>query len=99
MKNAKHATVTNRLPVSAIVSLCALMLLIFSMLIQNAAAGGTIAFENVTFGFKGKYKVATWAPLDVTVRSENEPFDGELRVEVRNFFPMCFYKGMQHPSN
>ena len=44
--------------------------------------------EDVTFGFDNGYKQGKWAPLNVTVRSQNEPdtFNGELTVEVRDFF-------------
>lgn len=43
--------------------------------------------ENATFGFSDGYKTGTWAPLTVTVRSQDEPdvFTGKLVVEVRNF--------------
>ena len=44
--------------------------------------------EDVTFGFNDGYKSGKWAPLSVTVRSQNapNPFIGELAVEVRNFY-------------
>ena len=67
-------------------SLQALALLSLLILIQAPVTLRAMEFENVTFGFNGKYKAATWAPLDITVRSQNEPFVGELRVEVRNAF-------------
>ena len=43
--------------------------------------------ENVTFGFSGGYKTGTWAPLTITVRSQDEPvvIYRELVVEVQNF--------------
>ena len=44
--------------------------------------------ENVVFGFNNGYKAGKWTPLSVTVRSQNElnTFNGELAVEVRDFF-------------
>ena len=62
-------------------------LLSLLMLIQTAAAAfGTVDVEHVAFGFNDGYKIGKWAPVDITVRSHNEPFIGELVIEVRNFF-------------
>ena len=64
-------------------------LLIFTILIlfSVSLAFGAVEIENVTFGFSDGYKTGTWAPLIVTVRSQDEPviFTGKLVVEVRNF--------------
>ena len=58
------------------------------MTVTVSFACGEVAFEHVTFGFNGGYKAGKWAPLNVTLRSQNEPasFTGELAVEVRNVF-------------
>lgn len=60
-----------------------MILILFSVSI----AFGAVEIENVTFGFNEGYKTGTWAPLTVTVRSQDEPvvFAGELAVEVQNF--------------
>ena len=41
----------------------------------------------MNFGFNGRYKTGTWAPLGITVQSQNQPtpFIGDLVVEVRSF--------------
>lgn len=46
-----------------------------------------IVFEDVSLGFNDGYKTRKWAPLNIVIRSQNEPniFTGELTVEVRNF--------------
>ncbi len=59
---------------------------LFVLIQASALAFGTVDVENVTFGFNDGYKTGTWAPVDITVRSQNEPFIGELVIEVRNFF-------------
>ena len=62
-------------------------LLSLLILIQTAAAAfGAVNVEHVTLGFNDGYKTGKWAPVDITVRSQNEPFIGELVIEVRNFF-------------
>lgn len=62
-------------------------LLSLLILIQTAAvASGAVNVEHVTLGFNDGYKTGKWAPVDITVRSQNEPFIGELVIEVRNFF-------------
>ena len=62
-------------------------LLSLLILIQTAAvAFGAVNVEHVTLGFNDGYKTGKWAPVDITVRSQNEPFIGELVIEVRNFF-------------
>lgn len=45
-----------------------------------------IVFEDVSLGFNDGYKEKKWAPLNITIRSQNElnTFTGELTVEVRN---------------
>lgn len=60
-----------------------MILILFSVSI----AFGAVEIEDVTFGFNEGYKTGTWAPLTVTVRSQDEPvvFAGELAVEVQNF--------------
>ncbi|MDE0012699.1 MAG: hypothetical protein OXU36_16240 [Candidatus Poribacteria bacterium] len=64
-------------------SLILMILILFSVSI----AFGAVEIEDVTFGFNEGYKTGTWAPLTVTVRSQDEPvvFAGELAVEVQNF--------------
>jgi len=61
---------------------------LFFSLFAVSVAFSAVEFEHVTFGFNGGYKAGKWAPLNVTVRSQNEPatFTGELTVEVRNVF-------------
>ena len=59
---------------------------LFVLIQTSALAFGAVDVENVTFGFNDGYKTGTWAPVDITVRSQNEPFIGELVIEVRNFF-------------
>ena len=62
-------------------------LLSLLILIQTAAVAlGAVNVEHVTLGFNDGYKTGKWAPVDITVRSQNEPFIGELVIEVRNFF-------------
>ena len=60
---------------------------IILMLFFVSVAFGAVEIENATFGFSDAYKTGTWAPLTVTVRSQDEPdvFIRELVVEVRNF--------------
>ncbi len=45
-----------------------------------------IVFEDVSLGFNDGYKKRKWAPLNITIRSQNEPntFTGKLTVDVRN---------------
>ena len=45
-----------------------------------------IVFEDVSLGFNDGYKERKWAPLNIIIRSQNEPntFTGKLTVEVRN---------------
>lgn len=59
---------------------------LFVLIQTSALAFATVEVENVTFGFNDGYKTGKWAPVDITVRSQNEPFIGELVIEVRNFF-------------
>lgn len=62
-------------------------ILLYFSLFSVSVAFGAVEIENVTFGFSDGYKTGTWAPLTVTVRSQDEPdvFTGDLVVEVRNF--------------
>ena len=62
------------------------IMLCFS-LFSVSVAFGAVEVETATFGFSDGYKTGTWAPLMITVRSQDEPnvFIGELVVEVRNF--------------
>lgn len=62
-----------------------------------------VDFEEVTFGFNNGYKHGKWAPLNVSLRSQNElvPFNGELTVEVRNYNTdetICRYATSLHLS-
>ena len=52
-----------------------------------SVAFGAVEVEDVTFGFNDGYKTGTWAPLHITVRSQDQPtpFIGELVVEVRSY--------------
>ncbi len=61
---------------------------VFLAFFVASSAFCTVDIEDVTFGFNNGYKAGKWAPLSVTVRSQNEPntFNGELAVEVRDFF-------------
>lgn len=63
------------------------LILVILILFSVSIAFGAVEIENVTFGFKDGYKTGTWAPLTITVRSQDEPvvFAGELTVEVQNF--------------
>ena len=63
------------------------LILIILILFSVSVVFGAVEVENVTFGFNEGYKTGTWAPLTITVRSQDEPvvFTGELAVEVRNF--------------
>ena len=63
------------------------LILMTLILFSVSVALGAVEIENVTFGFNEGYKTGTWAPLTITVRSQDEPvvFAGELAVEVRNF--------------
>lgn len=62
-------------------------ILLYLSLFSVSVAFGAVEVENATFGFGDGYKTGTWAPLTVTVRSQDEPhvFTGELVVEVTNF--------------
>ncbi len=63
------------------------LILMILILISVSIAYGTVEVENIAFGFSDTYKAGTWAPLTITVRSQDEPvvFTGELVVEVLNF--------------
>ena len=62
-------------------------ILLYLSLFSAFVAYGAVEVENATFGFSDGYKTGTWAPLTVTVRSQDEPdvFTGKLVVEVQNF--------------
>lgn len=64
-----------------------LLILIILILFSVSVAFGAVEIENITFGFSDTYKAGTWAPLTITVRSQDEPvvFTGELVVEIQNF--------------
>ena len=61
--------------------------MLYLSLFSVSIAYGAVEVENITFGFSDTYKAGTWAPLTITVRSQDEPvvFTGELVVEVLNF--------------
>ncbi len=48
---------------------------------------GAAEAADVDFGFNGRYKTGTWAPLRITVQSQDQPtpFIGNLVIEVRSF--------------
>ena len=58
--------------------------LIFGLLVASSAFCA-VEFADVTFGFKNGYKSGKWTPLNINLRSQNEPtsFNGELTVETR----------------
>lgn len=64
-----------------------LLILIILILLSVSLAFGAVEVENITFGFSDTYKTGMYAPLTVTVRSQDAPitFTGELVVEIRNF--------------
>ncbi len=61
---------------------------VFLALFVVSSALCAMDIEDVRFGFNNGYKQGKWTLLNVTVRSQNEPntFNGELAVEVRDFF-------------
>ncbi|MYF98198.1 hypothetical protein F4212_03550, partial [Candidatus Poribacteria bacterium] len=61
---------------------------IFIAFVVTSSAFCAVEFEEVTFGFNNGYKQGKWTPLNVNLRSQNEPvaFNGVLTVEVRNYF-------------
>ena len=60
---------------------------IFLSLFFASVAFGAAEAADVNFGFNGRYKTGTWAPLRITIQSQNQPtpFTGDLVVEVRSF--------------
>lgn len=60
------------------------VLLLF--LIAVSPAFSEIVFDDVSLGFNGGYKTGKWAPMNIIIRSQNEPntFTGKLTVEVRD---------------
>jgi len=62
--------------------------IVFLAFFVASSAFCAVDIEDVRFGFNNGYKAGKWTPLNVTVRSQNDPdtFNGELAVEVRDFF-------------
>ena len=62
-------------------------IMLYLSLFSASVAFGAVEVENITFGFSDTYKAGTWAPMTITVRSQDEPvvFTGELVVEVQSF--------------
>ena len=60
------------------------ILLLF--LIAVSPTFSEIVFDDVSLGFNDGYKTGKWAPMNIIVRSQNEPntFTGKLTVEVRD---------------
>ncbi len=63
-----------------------IIITLFLAFFATSSAYCTVTIEDVTLGFNKGYKTGKWTPLNVTVRSQNEPstFSGEVVVEVRN---------------
>lgn len=61
---------------------------LFLTLFLTSSAICLMEIEDVKIGFNNGYKHSKWTPLNVIVRSQNEPnpFVGELVVEVRDLF-------------
>ena len=61
--------------------------LVFLLLVASSAFCA-VEFADVTFGFKNGYKSGKWTPLNISLRSQNEPtsFNGELTVETRHIY-------------
>ncbi len=60
------------------------VLLLF--LIAVSPAFSEIVFDDVSLGFNDGYKTGKWTPMNIVIRSQNEPntFTGKLTVEVRD---------------
>ncbi len=60
------------------------VLLLF--LIAVSPTFSEIVFDDVSLGFNDAYKTGKWAPMNIIIRSQNEPntFTGKLTVEVRD---------------
>ncbi len=60
------------------------VLLLF--LIAVSPAFSEIVFDDVSLGFNDGYKTGKWTPINIVIRSQNEPntFIGKLTVEVRD---------------
>ena len=76
---------------------------LFLLFFIVSVAFGAVETEDVNFGFNGRYKTGTWAPLRITVQSQNQPtpFIGDLVVDVRSFAsntPMERYASELHLS-
>ena len=74
---------------------------IFLSLFSVSVAFGAVEAADVDFGFNDRYKTGTWAPLHITVQSQDQPtpFIGDLVVEVRSFSsdtPMERYAAEMH---
>ena len=65
-------------------AICAALLLFFPAM---SVALGALEIENVQLGFNDGYKLGTWVPVSVTVRSHaaGRVFDGAVAVSVQNF--------------
>lgn len=63
------------------------LILILLILSTGSIAFGAVEIAHESFGFNDGYKTGTWAPLRITVRSQEQPTTlvGELVVEVRSF--------------
>ena len=61
---------------------------LFLALFTASSAFCAMDIEDVRFGLNNGYKAGKWVPMNITVRSQNEPttFNGELTVEVRNSY-------------
>ncbi|MXY99151.1 hypothetical protein F4Y93_00365, partial [Candidatus Poribacteria bacterium] len=60
---------------------------IFVSLFSVSVAFGAAEAADIDFGFNGRYKTGTWAPLRITVQSQDQPapFIGNMVIEVRSF--------------
>ncbi len=60
---------------------------LFLLLLIVSVAFGEVEIEDVTFGFNGRYKTGTWAPLRITVQSQDQPtpFIRNLVIDIRSF--------------
>ncbi len=61
---------------------------VFLAFFVASSAFCAVDIEDATFGFNNGYRAGKWTPLNVIVRSQNNPnpFIGELTVEVRNLY-------------
>ena len=63
------------------------LILLLLILSTVSIAFSAVEIEDVTFGFNGTYKTGMWAPLRITLRSQDQSTTlvGKLVVEVRGF--------------